>query len=1281
MDLLYSQQGIGQTPSSERLKLLSIILNGFATDLARSPTDGASLFNLFLKLLPSISLPLKGSKEDGELRGTLGLNHEPKDAACIAQISSLLILFTTSHRSAPTEPNSPTTCPGLTPKDYTFLTLGKVDTWDSSKEGGLNLTEIKMKLLDFLSSGAFKDDERFMAAFFASADVNSRISEPGDAILKRSLPKVSLNDKHIVERLYSLYFGNVEAPPVRPSLQIKIIGLLSRSKASSSFPGYVTQLVERGLSLSQPEPRVSAGREAAKLREAIFSFMNWIGRIGSPSDLEAIAPNLVQRLRSYIEEQGWPSAVGDTQISKENTLRGLAYETLGTLAKASPKKVLLDPELELLHFLFRSLSEDASGGNISVSIEEALGAILNCFADNLTPAMGEKMRSLLQDQAQLEVQEESTSHQTFRIVRSSKYTATRYANRALLYNDLVARWINLLGLFNSKSEIIEEARRGLDPYWYRILNPSSRGLRADSEKHSIEVSKYSFPGFQDAVLSFFSGSERGIRLNLNDISYEGRKVNATGPAVSFCRGILVYQALSSSAKALQIDANYERRVDAALLTEESNRSTIHEFIQSLEVGSLRDQQALLVYTRAAFESIGLDNGKIGEEYGGHFAEMCTLLGDRTLSHIATEVEKLQESILSNRFHIRSVASSAFGVLGSHPVCTEEKIEWLLTSYLKRVDNWKRAIGAEINQVHGSIVALAHLFSRLHHRQRIQGGISAHYTAYIGLVLDVLSGSTDNLLLDGCFSALEQLCLFGALSSGQIPTPYDSGTIVEKVASKAKAGNERAITALSRYAMIYDEVDTLPQGEVAFLSEITKRMYDLHELRQPEVHFTVGEGLSCLAVGWSSKSLLSALDIQGLPPPMAKRHNTLELILDHVLDDAKSTKPSLKKASVIWLICLIQYCGHLPPIQKQLRQLQVTFKSFLSDRDDLIRETAARGLALVHERGDRELKEDLVRDLVGTFTGTSANLSGTVTRESELFAPGALPTGDGSISTYQDIMSLASEVGDPSLVYKFMSLAANNAIWTSRAALANFGLGNILADSDVNGYLFQNPKLYSSLFRYRFDPNSNVRRSMNEIWAALVKDPNEIIERYFSEIMEDLLRTILGKEWRMRQASCAAIADLVQGRALEKYEKYLNRIWTLGFKVLDDIKDSVRKAAMKLCQILSASLVRIVKTGSSSKRSENMLNKVMPFLQSQLEASAEDVQLFSLTTLLDLIKEAGSALRPFIPDLIERLLGMLSSLEPQAINYLHLNASKYNLTEEKVSAEAGFKIRPNMSPLD
>ena len=340
-----------------------------------------------------------------------------------------------------------------------------------------------------------------------------------------------------------------------------------------------------------------------------------------------------------------------------------------------------------------------------------------------------------------------------------------------------------------------------------------------------------------------------------------------------------------------------------------------------------------------------------------------------------------------------------------------------------------------------------------------------------------------------------------------------------------------------------------EDEESHLTEIVGVLHDLHKTRQPEVQFAVGSALSSAAVGWVSEASIGRLDVEGAPPSTPRREKTLSRMLEQILQDCKTTKPSLRQASVIWLLCLVQYCGQLQEFKDRLRECQVAFKGFLADHDSLNRESAARGLTFVYEKGDRNVKNELVRDLVASFTGNTAGLAGNVSDQTQLFEPGALPTGDNqSITTYKDIMSLAAEVGDPSLVYRFMSMASNNAIWSSRAAFGHFGLSKILSDSSIDGYLAENSKLYPVLFRYRFDANSNVRASMNDIWKALVKDSTAVVETYFDDIMDDLLKNILGKEWRVRQACCAAIADLVQGRQLEKYEKYLAQIWTLTFKV-------------------------------------------------------------------------------------------------------------------------------------
>ena len=138
---------------------------------------------------------------------------------------------------------------------------------------------------------------------------------------------------------------------------------------------------------------------------------------------------------------------------------------------------------------------------------------------------------------------------------------------------------------------------------------------------------------------------------------------------------------------------------------------------------------------------------------------------------------------------------------------------------------------------------------------------------------------------------------------------------------------------------------------------------------------------------------------------------------------------------------------------------------------------------------------------------------------------------------------------------------------------------------------------------------------------------------------------------------------------------------------DDIKESVRASAMSLARVLTGVLTRSLEAGDSSASSaDTMLKEVLPFLLSPsgLESSAQEVQAFALKTLLQIIKSSNKkTLGPFIPDLISRLIGLLSSLEPQAINYIHLNADKYGMTPQQIDDArlSSVKSSPMMEAIE
>lgn len=87
------------------------------------------------------------------------------------------------------------------------------------------------------------------------------------------------------------------------------------------------------------------------------------------------------------------------------------------------------------------------------------------------------------------------------------------------------------------------------------------------------------------------------------------------------------------------------------------------------------------------------------------------------------------------------------------------------------------------------------------------------------------------------------------------------------------------------------------------------------------------------------------------------------------------------------------------------------------------------------------------------------------------AIGGTPHG-GKLSTYKELCSLANEMGQPDLIYKFMDLANYQASLNSKRGAA-FGFSKIakLAGDALQPHL---RLLIPRLLRYQYDPDKNVQ---------------------------------------------------------------------------------------------------------------------------------------------------------------------------------------------------------------
>ncbi|KAI1007957.1 Proteasome component [Podosphaera aphanis] len=1235
-DLYFIQQSIGKLSSREQTELIPTILAG----LSKEPENpsGAHIFNLFLRLLPQLQLPPRGTKEDSDLREKLGLADHSDDAKFFADSAAKLMLLTISRSTS-----AAAICPGLSTSEYSFLTLnGMQDVWNPSSDKGLDLPLTKINVLNFLSSGAFTDNERFESALFASGDNNSRVSEFGNDMLKRL--KVPLEDSNCIRRLLDLYFK------LTPVLQTRILVLLTKSVVSTSFPSQIVRIVQEAIQPHDNTNLPAKGLETIKFRNALFNYINWVSRIGEKETLTSIAPQLVELLRNFIEDQGWP--IPNEKSSDASSLRALAYETLGSLAKTTPS-IVLEKDLRLVRWLFRSLTEE--NGNISISIEHALSSLLGIFVIPLNTDISAELRHLLFKYMTLQ---ESPP-----ILRSAHFTVARWANHCLEYEDIVGRWIDILaigGHTDQRSDIVEEGRKGLDPYWYYILNPSTPRQKC-------------FPDWNKTINAFFtsesilecSTAANSLKtgMTIDSVSVFGNfpafRINAFGPAVTYCRQLLLLDAITKSNIPFVLGEDWEQKIDILFYSDQQSRNVVRNHVKLL------DQASINTYLKAAIEGLLWKDGNGLPNCGKCFVDIASVTPSEVIGELSSRAFELLPLIKSNNSTTRFLAAQAYGILASHPSNSKVKFEIIIRSLLGEISPWESAYGSEANKIHGYILALGFLLSRLSYCNQLKILNNSLVHEAVAVLLKILLATKETSIKEAVLNAVAQISVAGVLTISHLDElDIKTAGVIEYLVAAAKKGDEKSIFTLGRLSLIFDvDVDVSPESET-YISSILKGLYELFDLKQTEIQFTVGEAISCLSACWDSDVLTIALDVETEYTGRSNRKYILESVLQKLLSDCKTTKPSLKKASGIWLFVLIQHCGHLEEIQLKLRECQAAFMSLLSARDELVQETASRGLSLVYEQGDKSLRENLVKDLVSSFTDSSTKLK--VDEDTELFEPGALPTGEGnSVTSYKDIVSLANEVGDQSLIYKFMSLASNAATWSTRAAFGRFGLSSILSESETD------PKLYPKLYRYRFDPNPNVRRSMNDIWKALVKDSTVIINLYFTEIITDLLKNILGKEWRTRQASCAALADLVQGREFEKYENYLDEIWRVAFKALDDIKGSVREAAQSLSIALTNILVRQVEAGTTPKHAHSMLKHVLPFLISEqgMESSAQDVRIFATVTVIKLIKSGGKSLLPFVPDLIEKLLGLLSTIEPEEINYLYQRAAEHRDKIDQIRSNA------------
>ncbi len=411
----------------------------------------------------------------------------------------------------------------------------------------------------------------------------------------------------------------------------------------------------------------------------------------------------------------------------------------------------------------------------------------------------------------------------------------------------------------------------------------------------------------------------------------------------------------------------------------------------------------------------------------------------------------------------------------------------------------------------------------------------------------------------------------------------------------------------------------------------------------------------------------------------------------------------RAAAAVWLLQLLHGWGAgaaggaralgweaLPP---RLPRLQAALTRLLGEKSPLTQDSAAAALSLLYDAADgvgrRSLTGALVESLTTGALGAAVTLpaapppaalegagAGAVvdggspagasppTPSSSApppAGPAALSLSAGGDASYRELCAVATSLGAPDLLYRFLALAGHAAAWHRRGG-AGLGLEALLrsrARADVEPHLV---RLIPKLLRYQFDPSARVREPMTRLWSALVREPRAAVAAHIGAILSDLIAASASEAWREREAACAALAHVLPGRAAGEVVPHLASLWRAALRAIDDVKDSVREAGLTALGAVGKLTLSLAAPGEGAgaperASAEAVVGVALPFLLREGVAHAlPPAAAQCVTYLRALVKvAAGPLLRPYVPELAAAALASASAMEATALSYIQAHA--------------------------
>lgn len=558
-----------------------------------------------------------------------------------------------------------------------------------------------------------------------------------------------------------------------------------------------------------------------------------------------------------------------------------------------------------------------------------------------------------------------------------------------------------------------------------------------------------------------------------------------------------------------------------------------------------------------------------------------------------------------------------------------------------------------------------------------GFIQAWHDSKRGCVLsdDLFRLASQKEYGDDLIQSTALLCV-GYSTFGQPLRNEQIVTVIENaVASLKKSTHKtvkpRVVDALGFVAMTLDQKD----HEESITDEILGHYCSKDELLLEHC----GKALVCV---WGSSGtskhqfLLLHQNSEDVPFPCKGTSSNRSKILKFIVNKCiSSTRGEARMAGAMWLLNLIDNVANTPEISDNISEIQKAFCMLLGDNNDRTQELASRGVTASYEHAKDDVKKDLVNALVTILSGNNAGTwmrPNHVDQDTQLFEPGSLGSlseQGGNISTYKEICSLATDLGQPDLIYQFMNLAAHQAAADASRGAA-YGMASVasIAGDALKPHI---KALIPRLYRSTFDPNALVRDSMRHIWTILVDDQREVLREHVSDILKVLTKDMTRQQWRVRESAALAMSDILQGTEWADIREMFEAILVCCFRVMDDVKESVALAGQALSRSIMSLSMRLTDIQSTkSKDSKDFLSILFPVLMNQgMNSSVSNIRAFSINMVAKLIKSAGrDTVQDSMELIVPPLLEALSGTEDVRLNYLEQHVQRLGMDGNKFEEE-------------